>query len=372
MTKPRRPVFLLRLRPLPRVDGITALRRGLKYLLRQCALQCLEVKGETQRRKQMPRTARQVIAEQNKQAERDRAQQPPAQSVTVAKPTLPATPDQRTAHQRYLDDIAPSGIAGRLIKFSKEGQFVFADTSEIVAESDDFVALVNETLVSYIKFNDGAPPTRIGGLHYQGFVLPPEEELGDTDQRNWPIGLSGKPENPWKHEMLLVLRRPATLELATFATMSKTGRRSVGSLMRHYDRLQISNPGAFPVVRLKPGKYLDSRYGWVPVPTFVPVGVAGGHSPEVPDTSLKTQMNDNRVRPRRRLAEPARRPGKRRRHHRRLRRLPAGPQLHFHPLPRTVARQRRRRAARQGSRHRCRWRCKRNSRQCMARSAPQR
>jgi hypothetical protein len=45
------PVFALRLRPLPRVDGIRALRRGLKHLLRACGLQCLEAKLETPKEK---------------------------------------------------------------------------------------------------------------------------------------------------------------------------------------------------------------------------------------------------------------------------------------------------------------------------------
>ena len=60
-----------------------------------------------------------------------------------------------------------------------------------------------------------------------------------------------------------MLRRPATLELATFSTMSKTGRRAVGTLLQHYNRLQTSNPGAYPVVRLKPSGYQDNRFGWV-------------------------------------------------------------------------------------------------------------
>ena len=47
MPKSQRPIYLLRLRPLPRVDGVKALRRGLKMLLRHCGLQCLELKLET-------------------------------------------------------------------------------------------------------------------------------------------------------------------------------------------------------------------------------------------------------------------------------------------------------------------------------------
>jgi hypothetical protein len=38
--------------------------------------------------------------------------------------TAVATPDTRTDVQRYVDEIAPSSIAGRMIKFSKEGKFV--------------------------------------------------------------------------------------------------------------------------------------------------------------------------------------------------------------------------------------------------------
>jgi hypothetical protein len=49
-TKPgvsERPIYLLRLRPEPHVvDPIRALRRGLKYLLRQTGLRCVDVKEE--------------------------------------------------------------------------------------------------------------------------------------------------------------------------------------------------------------------------------------------------------------------------------------------------------------------------------------
>lgn len=236
-----------------------------------------------------PKTVKQVLAEQQKQADRERALKPAAAPVRA---TMPAIPDSRSAQEKYLDEIAPSGIVGRLIKFSKEGKFLFSDTDEAVDEKEGFVCLCDQTLVSWVRFNEGEAPTRIGGLLYQGFALPPREQLGNNDEADWPIGLSGKPEDPWKHEQLVVLRRPVTLELATFSTMSKTGRRAVGTLLRHYNRLQISNPGAYPVVRLKPSGYHDNRFGWVHTPSFIPVGIAAGLSADVPDTSLKAQLND--------------------------------------------------------------------------------
>jgi hypothetical protein len=151
----------------------------------------------------------------------------------------------------------------------------------------------NETLVAWVKFQPEGPPLREGGLFYApNFALPRREQLDDLDTRKWEIGLSGKPEDPWKIEMSLVLKRPATQELLTFSTMSKTGRRAVGSLLKHYDRLQRSSPGSFPVVRLKPGSYNDNRFGPVKIPTFPVVGVSPGHTAAIPDTSVKGDLSD--------------------------------------------------------------------------------
>src|SRR5262245_20920727 len=148
-----------------------------------------------------PRTSKQVLADQARQAERDRKQLPVS---AAAMPPAPTTPDTRTDRERYLDEIAPSGVVGRLIKFTKDG-FIFLDTEETIGPDENFVALCDQTLISYVRFHDGEPPTRIGGLLYAGFRLPSRDELGDTDRTRWPLGLSGQHEDPWKHEIMMVL-----------------------------------------------------------------------------------------------------------------------------------------------------------------------
>jgi hypothetical protein len=234
-----------------------------------------------------PKTTEQALKQQAEDAERDRQQ-----ALTTFATAMPATlaTDTRSSRERYLDEIAPSGVVGRLIKFSKEGQFVFADDDSVVGADEDFVAVCDQTVVAYVKFHEDAPPERIGGLLYNGFNLPPRETLGDVNPTKWPIGLSGQPEDPWRHEILLVLKRPATLELVTFATTSKTGRRAVGALLRHYDRLG----DAYPTVRLRPGgfNHRDTRIGWVPTPNFAIVGQAPKATAAVPDTSVSTQLDD--------------------------------------------------------------------------------
>jgi hypothetical protein len=40
----QRPTYLIVLKPAEGIDGVRALRRGLKYLLRTCGLRCLDAR----------------------------------------------------------------------------------------------------------------------------------------------------------------------------------------------------------------------------------------------------------------------------------------------------------------------------------------
>src|SRR3982074_1380735 len=81
-----------------------------------------------------PPTAAEVLARQKADAERQRGggRAPPYVDGI-------AVPDKRTATAQYLDEIAPASIVGRLIKFSKEGQFVTCDDGEPVSDVAEFV-----------------------------------------------------------------------------------------------------------------------------------------------------------------------------------------------------------------------------------------
>jgi hypothetical protein len=153
---------------------------------------------KTSTAKRTPPTPEQIIAEQKIQAEKlTNAKKAPAVALPArAANTAVATPvpDNRTNVQRYLDEVSPASIVGRLIKFSKDGNFILADTDEPVAENAEFVALCGETLVGWIRFhNDGeTPPDRVQGLLYDGFQMPTRDTLGDLDETQWPEGPSGR------------------------------------------------------------------------------------------------------------------------------------------------------------------------------------
>lgn len=243
-----------------------------------------------QPQKRKPPTAEEIVAQQKKDAAARRQQV----AIKATAPAPAIVTDVRSDVEKYVDEIAPSFIAGKLIKFSKEGKFIIAEAGDEISPDDDFVALCDETLIGWIKFIEDAPPERHQGLLYQGFVMPARASLGDLDQSEWPEGLSGQPTDPWQHQICLVLQSPATQELFTFATSSQTGRRAVGNLLRHYDRMRRTDSESYPVVRLKPSgfNHKDDRVGWVHVPSFAVVGRTPKNSAAIPDTSVAADLND--------------------------------------------------------------------------------
>jgi hypothetical protein len=244
----------------------------------------------------VPRTVKQILADQAADAKQRREASEPAvtTAVVTAKATAIAVPDERQPREKYLDKIAPAGIVGRLIKFTKEGEFATNDDDQVIDENADFIVLADQTLIGYQRFHDEAPPDRHMGLLYSDFVMPERESLGDNDPADWPAGLSGAPEDPWRHFIFLVLQSGATAELFTFQTSSKTGRRAVGNLLRHYDRMARTHPDQLPVVKLKTGgfQHKDDRIGFVATPLFVVVGRAPRDSAAKPDTSIEADLND--------------------------------------------------------------------------------
>jgi hypothetical protein len=222
--------------------------------------------------KQRIPTAKQVLSEQKKRAEAEIARRSNDTAVAVATaPAMPALPDDRTPVQAYLDEVAGGSFEGRIIKFTKEGKFVAVDDELEISGDIEFIALCDETYIGWIRFNgEGEAPTRHGGLLFDNFILPPRAALGDADPSGWPLGLDSKPMDPWKHEILLPLQRIDTDELYAFATMSVTGRRAVGRLLRSYERLKRVNADELPVTCLRTGGFdhKDSRIGWVTTPSL--------------------------------------------------------------------------------------------------------
>jgi hypothetical protein len=262
--------------------------------------------------KRRPPTPEEITAQQRidaaslKQRKADAAraaQQPqaaPARAVAVkpvAAPPAITPPDSRSPTEQYLDQIAPTSFPGQLMKYDgKQGVFVLTSDGEPIDTDRELVALCDETLIGMIKFSgeENVAPERVQGLLYSGFVMPDRATLGDTDEAEWPVGLSGAPTDPWLHQVALVLEDRSTHDLYTFATTSPTGRRAVGNLLKHFERLKRNHPDDYPVVRLKSGgfQHKDARVGFVHTPVFAVVGRAPKAAAVVPDGSAAADLND--------------------------------------------------------------------------------
>jgi hypothetical protein len=211
---------------------------------------------------------------------------PTARELIAARQTKSAVAEYNDNYRlRYLDDVAPSGIAGRGFKF-KDDWYVTTDDGKRMPENAEYLCLADECMVGWIKFNGpGEMPDKVMGLLFDGFEMPTRESLGDLDPSKWEAGLNGQPADPWQHQQMVVFQDRASSELYTFTTSSVTGRKAVGTLLRHYDRMRRTHPDDLPTVRLGVGgfKHKDARVGWVSVPLFVVTGRApksGAAKPE--------------------------------------------------------------------------------------------
>src|SRR5262245_33046902 len=99
------------------------------------------------------------------------------------------------------------GPVGEFIKFSKDAKFERISDGEEIKVGTKLICVFPETQHGWVKFNGaGQPPTRYMGGMFNGYVPPPRGELGDDDPTLWEVGLSGKPQDPWKAQVLLPLK----------------------------------------------------------------------------------------------------------------------------------------------------------------------
>jgi hypothetical protein len=156
--------------------------------------------------------------------------------------------------QDYLDAFTTPTIPGTQFRFNgKDAKYVLLNGDPVPLKEDDiFIFLSDQIWGGWIKFHrdENIPPTRIQGLLTDGFRLPPRNALGDDDQSQWEVGLSGKPEDPWKHQIIILLQKCTSSELYSFIATNPTSRGAVTNLINHTQRRKRSGKDDYPIVRL--------------------------------------------------------------------------------------------------------------------------
>ena len=188
------------------------------------------------------------------------------------------------------------GTAGINFKFDgKEKSYIKTSTKEKIEAGREFVYVYPRTVVNWLKFNGpGNPPTRIGGYLFDGYNLPERSTLADTDQSSWDKGPSGKPEDPWILQVLLPLQDKETGELFIFQASNSTSRAAADRLIESCMRMQLKEPGFFPVVKndISGFQHREKHVGWVPTPTFARVGKAPADDLALATSAIADDLND--------------------------------------------------------------------------------
>lgn len=187
-------------------------------------------------------------------------------------------------------------IKGTMLKF-KDG-FYFADKTLMLPEDQTALHLAAVDVVTcWVHWQDKLPAeTRIT---QPGQPHPQRDELGDTDQSKWPLGLDGRPDDPWKDTRYLYLVDVATAAEYTFTCDTIGGRRAVSDLKAAIQKVRLAHPGAIAVVKLS-SKAMPTSYGPKPRPAFEPVDWKDGSRGEsamaepnpLPPPSSADEMSD--------------------------------------------------------------------------------
>jgi hypothetical protein len=176
-------------------------------------------------------------------------------SLQQATPTqLPALPEDIAAELELFHKAALEGMRasflGTLLRF-KKGLWIYGEDKTELACGTKVIALMNEFRRGYVRWEDSKATAHVVGKISEGFTAPPRETLGDNDESLWPVGLSGKREDPWVFTMYAPLKSLDDETVYTYATSSDGGTQAVYRLSERYAWLGRKHPGQYPIIELR-------------------------------------------------------------------------------------------------------------------------
>jgi hypothetical protein len=187
--------------------------------------------------------------------------------------TLPATPETNS-YLAYANSVASSRIVGKLLKFTKFGEFLAGEEGEEVPMGTELIVHGEEMYVGWVRWEDNRPADHQMGRLCDGFEPPARNELGYEDKSLWETNEDGEPRDPWQKSAYTIMYDPKADQIYTFVASSQGGHQANGSIARAYYLRARMSPDMFPVIRLNWSEYEHriKRYGMIRKPIFDVVG----------------------------------------------------------------------------------------------------
>jgi hypothetical protein len=173
------------------------------------------------------------------------------------------TNDLTTSRALPPEAFADSGgdfIAGDLLLFDgKTGLWTAGQDKDEVPVGTKAVAIIDEMLKGFTRFDDGVPRTRLLPLWPVPDLRALRQSLGDLDEALWSRDAKGKSLDPWKAARRLpVILLDATCTGLIFTTSSHGGVKAVSILSRAVQMQRRNDADALPIISLASDSYLHS------------------------------------------------------------------------------------------------------------------
>jgi hypothetical protein len=181
---------------------------------------------------------------------------------------IPST--QWNEAQLILDAASADAGFDKMLKFKKG---VYYREGEEVPLGSRFIAHAVGWTKTWVKFLNGTVAERKVYRVNKGERAPERDELPDHEELHWPIGLDGRPSDPWVFQYLLPLEDLTTGDVNILVASSFGGKRAVADLCSAYARKAAKQAGCGqPIIKLGKVMMPTRKFGDVPRPHFEIVG----------------------------------------------------------------------------------------------------
>ncbi|HEX8837681.1 MAG TPA: hypothetical protein VF748_12145 [Candidatus Acidoferrum sp.] len=172
--------------------------------------------------------------------------------------------------EKYGEAATQRAIVGRLLKFTKFGEYVAGQDNMAVPIGTSLVAYMPSLAVGYVRWENSRPVDYQMGYVREGFVPPNRNDLEFNNMAQWEVDNTGRPRDPWQFTNSLIFIDLVDAKAFTFNTSSKGGLGAVGNLSKIYGRHVKTAPDDLPLIKLGVDSYrhFKREYGEIRVPVF--------------------------------------------------------------------------------------------------------
>jgi hypothetical protein len=200
---------------------------------------------------------------------------------------LPANPEANAIAEEAMQD---AGFQ-KMIKFKRIGDSsgYICDDKQLAIGTQMIAHCIGWTK-TWVNFEDKQVKERHVYRVSHRERAPDRETWGNGNPANWPIGIDGKPADPWVLQYLLPMEAMGddSGELRIFVASSFGGKRAVADLCSSYARRAQRNPGTGqPIISLDKMLMPTKNFGDVPRPYFKIIGWDDGHREAVREVSTE-------------------------------------------------------------------------------------